>query len=167
MAPPITDPVCEYLYGEWLRVDCETGATPMPCRNPDVIILLAQARASGSALAGPPPTEILPAVSSGRVRQALIQSLDGLMQSLEGDERNVLLTLARIAQTLDTGLFAPKDQAATWAIPRLGNETGEVMVYARSAYLAFLKDRWDDRRRASREAAEEICRMLIAPHERR
>ena len=50
------------------------------------------------------------------------------MADLEGDVRNVLLTLARVWFTLETGTIASKDVAADWAITRLPRD--EVTPFA-------------------------------------
>lgn len=37
-------PKCEYMYGEWLRKEMEAGMIPQACFDPDIAILLWQAR---------------------------------------------------------------------------------------------------------------------------
>ena len=62
------------------------------------------------------------------------QSLPGLIAGIKGDERNVILTLARMWLTAAVGDFQPKDVAAEWAIPRLPKEQGALLDLARTAY---------------------------------
>ena len=58
-----------------------------------------------------------------------------LIADLDGDVRNVLLTLARVWFTLDTGTIAPKDVAADWALQRLPEGRGAALGRARAGYL--------------------------------
>ncbi len=69
--------------------------------------------------------------------------LPGLIASLKGDERNVILTLARMWFTASTGEFSSKDQAAEWAINQLPVEQAALLDLARKAYLGEVKDEWD------------------------
>ena len=45
-------PKCEYMYGEWLRKEMEAGMIPQACFDPDIAILLWQARKSSMTLKG-------------------------------------------------------------------------------------------------------------------
>ena len=55
---------------------------------------------------------------------------------LAGDERNVVLTFARIRATLETGRFLAKDAAAAWAIEWTDDSADRaVLARARSLYL--------------------------------
>ena len=66
------------------------------------------------------------------------------MADLADDTRNVLLTLARIWVTLETGEIRSKDEAADWAIPRLPDEHRPAMRRARDLYRAGgFGDPWD------------------------
>ena len=56
------------------------------------------------------------------IRRAIKESLPGLIASIEGDEHNVILTLARMWLTSSSGRICSKDQAAEWAIPKLAKE---------------------------------------------
>jgi predicted nucleotidyltransferase len=134
---------CEFLYGEWLRKDFETGTVPEPERDPDITLMLAQARQEAKTLFGPDADKLLPAIPRSDIRRAIGDSLPTLLASLEGDERNVLLTLARMWHTLETGEFVPKDVAADWAANRLPPEQGSILVEARDAYTGKRKEHWD------------------------
>jgi hypothetical protein len=68
-------------------------------------------------------------------RRAIVAEVPGLLEDLEPDTRNVLLTLARVWVTLDTGEIRSKDAAADWAIERLPAARGEVLALARDGYL--------------------------------
>ena len=55
-------PRYEYMYGEWLRDELERGMIPEANEDPDVAILLWQARKHSTALYGPPPEMLLPPI---------------------------------------------------------------------------------------------------------
>ncbi|EFY5122948.1 TPA: aminoglycoside adenylyltransferase domain-containing protein, partial [Escherichia coli] len=58
----------------------------------------------------------------------------------KGDERNVVLALARIWYSASTGLIAPKDVAAAWVSERLPAEHRPLICKARAAYLGSEDD---------------------------
>ena len=111
-------PRSEFVYGEWLRVGFEAGDVPKPEINPDFAVLIAQARQASVTLAGPEADQLLPTIAKDDLRRAIGDARSDLMASLHGDERNVLLTLARMWCTLETGKIVPKDVAAEWAAKR-------------------------------------------------
>ncbi|MCB0057011.1 MAG: DUF4111 domain-containing protein, partial [Caldilineaceae bacterium] len=57
-----------------------------------------------------------------------------------GDERNIVLTLARIWYSAATGEIAPKDTAADWALARLPDDDRPILDAARKAYLGQGED---------------------------
>lgn len=138
-------PQSEFVYGEWLRqsVDLRAGARPGP--DPDLAIVLATVRQGSIAMLGPRVEELLETVPPADVRQAIAESLPTLVQCAEGDERNVLLTLARMWMTSDTGEIMPKDVAAAWALTRLPAEHADLLRLARAAYLGESSDEWGSR----------------------
>lgn len=69
--------------------------------------------------------------------------MPGLLAGLKGDERNVILTLARMWLTAAVGDFQPKDVAAAWAIPRLPKEQGALLDIAGKAYRGECVDQWE------------------------
>ena len=58
----------------------------------------------------------------------------------QGDERNVVLALARIWFSVSTGEIAPKDIAASWALEHLPDEYRPVLAVAQAAYLGTARD---------------------------
>lgn len=125
----------EFVYGEWLRDAFEAGEVPKPGADPEFTLLLAQARNQAISLIGPPPTDVLPIIPRSDICRAIGDAFPELLDRLKGDERNVLLTLARMWRTLIEGDFVPKDVAAEWAIPRLPAEAAAPLARARNAYL--------------------------------
>lgn len=125
----------EFIYGEWLRDGIERGAIVTAEENPEYTLLLAQAREEATPLVGPDLTEFLPAIPFSIVRQAIADLLPGLIATVEGDERNVLLALARMWKTAKTGRFASKADAADWAAAHLSVQASAILKLARDAYL--------------------------------
>jgi streptomycin 3"-adenylyltransferase len=150
----------ELVYGEWLRPAFEAAKPAGPVSNADLTLLIAQARQQARALIGPPPAELLPIVAAADIKHAIADSLPDLLGSLAGDERNVLLTLARMWRTLATGDFVSKDQAAEWALPRLPPETASLILQARDEYLGGAIGDWHARRREAENAARYLNERL-------
>lgn len=154
----------EFVYGEWLRNGFERGATAAPTVDPDLTLVLAQARAVAVPLLGPPLAEVLPVIEGACIRQAMRALLPGLAGALDGDVRNVLLTLARVWFTAGTGGFATKDAAAGWALPRLDAADAAVLDLARQGYVGAVRDDWHGRMEAARHLAatmqDRIGRLL-------
>lgn len=136
-------PQCEYLYGEWLRTEIEARSIPQPHRDPDLTILLWQVREHSKPLSGIPASQLIPPIPFGEIHSAIRGSLPGLIASFPGDERNVLLTLARMWFTLEIGEICAKDAAADWVLPRLPKALASPLETARDAYLGRAADSWD------------------------
>ncbi|HEM6379806.1 TPA: aminoglycoside nucleotidyltransferase ANT(9) [Streptococcus suis] len=135
-------PKYEFMYGEWLREQFEKGEIPESTYDPDLAILLAQLRKNSINLLGPKATEVIEPVPMTDIRKAIKESLPGLITSIKGDERNVILTLARMWVTASTGEIRSKDLAAEWAIPQLPYEHAILLDKARKAYLGGYIDKW-------------------------
>lgn len=152
----------EFVYGEWLREGFEAGEVPEPVSDPELTLLLAQARQEARTMFGPIPSSLLPVIPDADTRRAIEDALPALLCSLEGDERNVLLTLTRMWRTLATGEFVPKDVAAEWAISRLDTDAIALISHARDAYLGTVKDEWRSRGTQVRKIAEGIAEHIMA-----
>ncbi|MDK1489823.1 aminoglycoside adenylyltransferase family protein [Sinorhizobium sp. 7-81] len=152
----------EFIYGEWLREAFEAGEVPAPASDPEYTLLLAQARHEARSLIGRDPAELLPIVPETDIRRAIGDALPALISSLEGDERNVLLTLARMWRTLATGQFVPKDVAGEWAMSRLPAESAMLVAHAREAYLGVTRDDWRPRRQEARRVAGDLSARVVA-----
>lgn len=137
-------PTCEFLYGEWLRQEYERGLVPGPAPMPDLAPLLTMALRGDAPLYGPPPAELLDPVPHEDLRRAVLAGVPELVDELEGDTRNVLLTLARVWVTLATGEIRSKDAAAAWAIGWLPGECRPVLAHARAVYLGQREEDWGD-----------------------
>ncbi|CAM5515791.1 hypothetical protein SRIMM317S_06957 [Streptomyces rimosus subsp. rimosus] len=104
-------PACDFLYGEWLRAEYEAGKVPRPEPLPDLALLITMTLTGDSPLAGPRPAQVLDPVPHSDLVRASVAGVPDLLDDLDGDTRNVLLTFARIWTTLATGQIRPKDVA--------------------------------------------------------
>lgn len=78
--------------------------------------------------------------------RAILEGIPGLLEDLDSETRNVVLTLARIWTTVATGIIRSKDAAADWALARLPEEHRPVLAHARATYLGEEDDSWEDLR---------------------
>lgn len=63
------------------------------------------------------------------------KGIDALLDELESDACNVILTLARIWKGVVTDEIVTKDSAAEWVLGRLPEEHRQVLSEARAIYL--------------------------------
>lgn len=132
-------PLRELQFGEWLREELEAGHVEPAIADHDLAILLTQVRQRSVCLAGIPAAELFDPVPEADLARALHDTIAQWNEPADwrGDERNVLLALARIWLTLSTGQVAPKDVAAAWALERLPDEHRHVLAAARASYLGM------------------------------
>jgi predicted nucleotidyltransferase len=153
-------PVCDFLYGEWLREEFYDGRVPQRHVNPDLAVLLTTVRRHAQTLRGPSPSEILEQVPAQDLLRSMRDSLDALLSDLAGDERNVLLTLARMLVTFDTGRLVPKDEAAREVMHGLQEPNRSVLSMAADGYLGRHRDDWSQRQEAAAETAQHLARRI-------
>lgn len=150
-------PAMRYLqFGEWLREDFEAQKIPPPQHDPDLAILLATVRQDSIPLMGPEADTLLDPVPAEDLRRAILDGVSTLISELEGDERNVLLTLARMWMTLATGRIVPKDVAAEYLLAHLPQEQRAVLELARTLYLSGQPGEWNAYRDQARDF---VCHM--------
>jgi streptomycin 3"-adenylyltransferase len=138
-------PRMELQYGDWWRREFEAGEyAPWTSPNPDLAVLLTAARANGVPLFGPAIEELVEPVPRADLDRSMRDVLPALIADLDDDVRNVLLTLARVWLTLETGAITSKDVAADWAAVRLPSNRGGALRRARAGYLGEADDAWDD-----------------------
>lgn len=144
---------CDASYGEWLRDDYLAGDLPRPAYDANLPVVITSAREHALPLLGPHPARLLPEVPTDDVRRSLRDALEPLLDDLAGDERNVLLTLARMVVTLRTGRIVAKDEAARLVAPTLPVTARADVETAAAAYRGEAVDVWDDPDRAASTAA--------------
>lgn len=139
-------PKFDYHYGDWMRKDFESGnfepwkTTTMP----SIALLITQVLLSSKTLLGSAPEQILPPVPYADFIAATIKEMDTLKEDIETDERNVLLTFARIWLTVETDTIGSKQQAATWAIQRLPDAYKPLMQRAFNSTVGTEPDEWHE-----------------------
>ncbi|MFB6958544.1 aminoglycoside adenylyltransferase family protein [Streptomyces sp. NPDC056309] len=131
-------PTADFLYGEWLREEFEASGPPQPGPVPDLALLITMVLSGNHPLTGPPPADVLAPVPPGDLVRSSVAGIPALLDDLDGDTRNVLLTLSRVWTTLATGEIRSKDQAADWALARLPPKQRPVLEHARELYLNCL-----------------------------
>ena len=86
---------------------------------------------------GPPLSSVIDPPTHAELVTAMLESLPALLADREEDTVNVLLTLARMWHTVETGRVTSKDAAARWAIERLPEEMRPPLEAARAIYLGL------------------------------
>ncbi|MFK0372667.1 aminoglycoside adenylyltransferase family protein [Enterobacter sichuanensis] len=147
MVPWRFPPVRELQFGEWLR-DAILNDEYEPAQpDPDLAILLTKARQNSLALRGEAASTLFEAVPERDLQQTFRQTLalwNGA-EDLEGDERHILLTLARIGYSVETGQIAAKDEAAAWLMPQLPAAHAKLLAEARAEYLGEVTVNWTEK----------------------
>jgi len=152
--------VCDYQYGEWLRDDITAGQVPAPHPDPDLAILITSARPSSKPLRGPALDEITDPVPATDLRRAIHDSVQPLLGDLHGDERNVLLTLARMVVTLETDEIVSKDDAARRVMSGLPPGSQELLGPRPAGHLGTLADGWTRNREQTQETAQRLASLF-------
>lgn len=153
-------PVCDFRYGEWLRDDLINDGPPQRHVNPDLAVLITTVRQRADCLRGPHPRDLLEQVPTGDLHRSIQDSLTPLVDNLVGDERNVLLTLARMVVTVETGQIVSKDEAVERILPSLREGHRATLSLAAQAYLGHMVDEWDQRQREARDASEHLTARI-------
>ena len=132
----------ELQFGEWLRHDLLGGVFEAPMPDPDLAILITKVRDSSIALYGPEASALLPHVPQADLGRALLDTVGQWNQPEDwaGDERNIVLALARCWYTAWTGRICSKQEAAAWVLERVDDRHKAVVANARAAYLGLEQD---------------------------
>ncbi|MEO5986410.1 MAG: aminoglycoside adenylyltransferase family protein [Candidatus Limnocylindria bacterium] len=134
-------PRFDLQYGEWLRDDLADGSLPpSPDTSPDVALLVTMVRLASRTLFGVPAADLLDPVPHADVVRAISDEVVPMLEELESDTRNVLLTLARMWTTVVTGGIRSKGTAADWALCRLPRMHRPVLELAAAAYRGEAED---------------------------
>jgi predicted nucleotidyltransferase len=157
-------PRMDFQYGEWWRSEFSNGevepwTTPA---NPDLALLVKMALDGDAPVFGPPPAEVFDPIPDADLLDALVTGAEEVVRDLEGDTRNVVLTLARVWTTVAAGTIGAKDAAAEWALARLPAEHHAVLVRARDIYLGTRAEQWGDLRARVTPCAEAMLAEIRA-----
>jgi streptomycin 3"-adenylyltransferase len=98
---------------------------------------------------------------------AMVGEMDVFMDEFEGDTRNLLLRLARIWQTVVTGVIDRKDRAAEWAGERLPPQYRPLMERAQAMYLGLEPDDWTGQASEARAGADYVISEIRRERARR
>ena len=157
-------PTMDFQYGEWWRERFARGELePWPSRaNRDLAPLVTMVLLGDETLVGRSPSEVFDPVPHADFVDALIAGIDALINDIDSDTRNVILTLARIWSGVVTSAVHSKDAAAEWALPRLAPEYQVVLARARDIYLGTEDEHWDDVRARIRPFADAVVAEIGA-----
>jgi predicted nucleotidyltransferase len=139
-------PSFDFQYGEWLRQSFEIGDFKA-CTGyemSDLAIIITQVLLKSHTLFGSNPEELLAPVPYCDFIKAMLDDLERLSADLGSDTRNVLLTLARIWNTLETSEIRSKPNAADWVTNRLPEIYQPVINRAKSIAGGLENEYWDD-----------------------
>lgn len=140
---PLTEnPRRDFQFGEWMRSELVNGVVPVPERDPDVVVLLSTALGSYRALYGEPLEHVVPRVPSALLQQAQLVLLHDVVNGFVGDERNTLLTLARMVVTAESDQIFPKHHAADQVLSRLEKREADLLTLAKEEYLGTIRVDW-------------------------
>lgn len=139
-------PKFDFMYGDWMRKDFENGNfEPWKTNiNPTLAIVITQLLLSNKTLFGKIPSQLLNPVPYKDFIKALTAEIDSLMNNIDWDTRNVLLTLTRIWCTLETDSIRSKTNAVSWSIEKLPNEIKPPLERAKTILLGERDDEWND-----------------------
>lgn len=140
-------PMRELQFGEWLRDEIANGEYEPAQPDPDLAILLTKARQNSLPLRGEAAGTLFEAVPERDLQHTFRQTLAlwNRADDLEGDERHILLTLARIGYSVETGQIVSKDEAAAWLLPQLPEAHAKLLAEARAEYLGLVTVDWAEK----------------------
>lgn len=141
-------PKFDYHYGDWMRRDFESGNYE-PWKTtimPSLALLVTQVLLSSNTLFGRVPERTLSSVPYADFIAGTVIEMDKLKADVQTDERNVLLTFARIWLTVVTDSIGSKQSAAKWAIQHLPDKYKPLMQRALNSTIGTEPDMWNDMR---------------------
>ncbi|HAP28113.1 MAG TPA: ANT(3'') family aminoglycoside nucleotidyltransferase [Achromobacter sp.] len=132
----------ELQFGEWLREDLLAGIVEPPMLDHDLAIVLTKVLGNSIPIVGPSADQLFEAVPRPDLTRALLDTVAQWNQPEDwaGDERNIILALARIWYTAVTAEIASKSDAATWLLARIEPVYRPVLSHARAIYLGQAQD---------------------------
>ncbi|TDQ80078.1 streptomycin 3'-adenylyltransferase [Sphingobacterium yanglingense] len=124
-------------FGEWLREDILAGVVEPALTDIDLCILIKKLRTVSVPIVGPDASLFFEPVPEGDFLRTLKSTLDiwNTEEDWLGDERNVILTIARIWFSASAGEIASKEDASSWLISHLPRAYQSLVAQARQQYL--------------------------------
>lgn len=155
-------PKFDFQYGDWLRKDFESGnIEPWKTKeNPNLALIITQLLLSNRILFGPNPNQLLSPIPYEDFINATTAEVDSLMNDLDLDTRNVLLTLSRIWCTLETDTIRSKTNAVSWTIEKIPNEYRPILERAKAILLGEENENWEDVRDEARSSANFMLKII-------
>lgn len=155
-------PKFDYLYGDWMRKDFEEGNfEPWKTKeNPKLALVITQLLLSNKILFGSTPNQLLAPVPYKDFINATAVEVDGLIDNIDWDTRNVLLTLARIWCTLETNTIRSKTDTISWTIEKIPNEYQSILKRAKAILLGEEDERWEDVKDQTKSCANFILEII-------
>ncbi len=156
------EPMRELQFGEWLRADFAAGHRSPPTIDADLAALVATVHAASTAIVGPPAVELLPPVPQAALVAGMRRSVPALLDELDTDTTNVLLTLCRMVVTASTGRIVAKDDAVDWVVGHHPIETVAPIGTARRCYRLGLRHQDDYRDDEVHAVATSLVELIEA-----
>lgn len=134
----------DFIYGEWLQDDYLSGYIPENEENPDLTIILYQARKYYKTLLGKSQLEkYIPEIPFTDIKKAILSSSNEIVIQHKDDETNVILTLCRMILTLKTGNIYSKDKAGYIQSKYLPLNHKLIILNAINDYLGVKSINWN------------------------
>jgi streptomycin 3"-adenylyltransferase len=127
---------------------------------PDLALLVTQVLMASKTLVGANPDQLLCKIPYKDFMIAITDALPNLMSDLDSDTRNVLLTFARIWNTVKTDTIRSKPAAVDWAIDCLPEKYHQVMNRAKEIYKGEAEEYWDDIRELIKPCADFMINQI-------
>lgn len=127
----------ELQFGEWLRSDILNNVFEPPMVDIDLTILLRKLALSSIPIVGKPVVDLFDPIPDHDFKYALYNTLSLWCCESDwlGDERNIILTIARIWYSVSTGNIASKEDAANWLLNKIPDVYQSLIVEAKYSYL--------------------------------
>ena len=155
-------PFFDFLYGDWMRKDFESGnIEPWQTKElPNLALVVTQLLLSNKVIFGPKPDTLLDSVPYNDFMVATTFEIDSVLNDIEWDTRNVLLTLARIWSTVETDLIRSKADAVDWTTNKLPDRYKAVLIRAKLILLDEEIENWDDLKTEIKPCADYIVEQI-------
>lgn len=135
LVPWPDSPIREFQFGEWLRAEFGDGYLSPQTVDHDLAPLVMTVLTSSQAIIGPDAGRLLDPVPQERLVTSMQQGVTQLLDEVEEDTTNVLLTLCRMLFTKATGEIASKHAAAEWVMENLDLTSTRELLQASELYI--------------------------------